>query len=118
MRLFRYILLLLAAAAVAGVAVTGCARGQEDTGISIGISKIVTHPALDAIEQGIQDGLTELGVENVTYDLQNANGEITAAASIAQKFKTDRVDIAVGIATPTAQSLANASRRSRWYSPQ
>jgi len=108
MRLFRYIVLLLAAAAVAGVAVTGCSREQEDTGISIGISKIVTHPALDAIEQGIQDGLTELGVENVTYDLQNANGEITAATSIAQKFKTDRVDIAVGIATPTAQSLANA----------
>jgi putative ABC transport system substrate-binding protein len=80
---------------------------QEDTGITIGISKIITHPALDAVEQGIQDVLAEEDVD-VTYDLQNANGDIATAASIAQKFKADKVDIAVGIATPTAQSLANA----------
>lgn len=73
----------------------------------IGISKIVAHPALDAVEQGIQDELTSLG-HNFSYDLQNANGEISTAASIANKFKSQKVTLAVGIATPTAQALVNA----------
>jgi putative ABC transport system substrate-binding protein len=72
----------------------------------IGISKIVSHPALDAAEKGIQDELADLGYE-FEYDLQNANGEVSTAASIANKFKSENVKIAVGIATPTAQALAN-----------
>lgn len=72
----------------------------------IGISKIVAHPALDAVEQGIQDELNERGVV-ARYDLQNAFGEITNASSIANKFKQEKVDYAVGIATPTAQALVN-----------
>ncbi len=86
------------------------AQGQveaKDDGITtIGVSKIVAHPALDAIEQGMKDYLAEQGYE-ITYDVQNANGDITAAAQIAQKFKADKVDLVVGIATPTAQALAN-----------
>jgi len=76
--------------------------------ISIGISKIVAHPALDAVEQGIMDQLAELGFENIEYDLQNANGDMSTAASIATKFRADGVDVAIGIATPTAQALVNA----------
>ena len=79
---------------------------DQTTGV-IGISKIVAHPALDAVEKGIQDELKHLGY-NFTYDLQNANGEISAAASIANKFKSQKVTLAVGIATPTAQALVNA----------
>lgn len=72
----------------------------------IGISKIVAHPALDALEQGVQDGIKET-YPNARFDLQNANGEMSTAASIARKFKAENVDIAVGIATPTAQALVN-----------
>lgn len=72
----------------------------------IGISKLLAHPALDVIEQGIQDYLATTGLA-VSYDLQNANGDISTAASIAQKFKSDKMDIVIGIATPTAQALAN-----------
>ena len=74
----------------------------------IGISKIVAHPALDAVEQGIIDELRERGFTNLTFDVQNANGDMSTASSIANKFRTDRVRLAVGIATPTAQALANA----------
>jgi putative ABC transport system substrate-binding protein len=76
-------------------------------GLMIGIAKIVQHPALDTIEQGIQDGLDARGIK-AKYDLQNANGDMSTAAQIAAKFKAEKVDIAVGIATPTAQALANA----------
>jgi len=84
----------------------GCKDSKSDK-IKIGISKIVSHPALDAVEKGIQDELKDQGYTNISFDLQNANGEISTAASIAQKFKADKVDIAVGIATPTAQALTN-----------
>ena len=83
------------------------AAGEKEEKTIIGISKIVAHPALDAVEQGIQDELAEQGFVDVEYDLQNANGEITTAASIATKFKSSGVTVAVGIATPTAQALIN-----------
>ncbi len=76
--------------------------------IVIGISKFVQHPALDGVEQGIQDELEALGWDNITYDLQNANADANTSAQIATKFKSDRVDLAVGIATPTAQALVKA----------
>ena len=63
---------------------------------------------MDSIEQGIQDELAEQGFTDIEYDLQNANGEITTAASIATKFKSSGVTVAVGIATPTAQALINS----------
>ncbi|WP_236685611.1 ABC transporter substrate-binding protein [Geobacter pickeringii] len=72
----------------------------------VGISKIVSHPALDAVEKGIQDELAALKM-NAQYDLQNANGDANTAASIANKFQSEKVNLAVGIATPTAQALVN-----------
>ncbi|MCW7754870.1 ABC transporter substrate-binding protein [Desulfobotulus sp. H1] len=77
--------------------------------VRIGISKIVAHPALDALEQGVQDGLRE-SWPNAVFDLQNANGDLSTAASIAQKFRAQKVDLAVGIATPTSQALVNLLR--------
>lgn len=74
--------------------------------VLIGISKIVSHPALDAVVKGVQDELNASKVK-ATFDVQNANGDISTAASIANKFQSERVDIAVGVATPTAQALVN-----------
>ena len=58
----------------------------------IGISKIVAHPALDAVEKGILD---ELAAEKIAaeFDLQNANGDIGTAASIANKFQSEKVSL-------------------------
>jgi putative ABC transport system substrate-binding protein len=74
--------------------------------VLIGVSKIVSHPALDAVVKGMQDELAAAKV-NADYDLQNANGDINAAASIANKFQSEKVTLAVGVATPTSQSLVN-----------
>ncbi len=83
------------------------ARKTEKT--LIGISKIAQHEALDAIEQGIIDRLKEQNID-VPYDLQNANGNVNTAAQIANKFKNERVSVAVGIATPVAVALANTMK--------
>ena len=81
------------------------ASEKRKEGYHIGISKLVSHPALDAIELGIIDHLSSSDIA-VSFDLQNANGEISTAIAIAQKFKSDNHDIVVGIATPSAQALA------------
>ncbi len=109
---------LLGVVALAGVAV-GCGGDEAEPSSSpsasadatsmaynIGISQIVTHPALDATVQGFQDALAEAGFTNVTYDLQNAEGDMATTAQIAQKFAGDNLDLVLGVATPTAQALA------------
>jgi putative ABC transport system substrate-binding protein len=83
-----------------------CAASASEP-VLIGISKIVAHPALDALEKGVQEGVL-VEFPNARFDLQNANGEMSTASSIARKFEAENVNAAVGIATPTAQALANA----------
>jgi len=78
---------------------------HERADYTIGISKMVSHPALDAIEQGIIDTLEATG-KRFRFDLQNCNGDISVAITIAQKFKSDNHDLVIGIATPPAQALA------------
>ncbi len=99
------ILALTATLAVAGGKKDAPASGPKT--IKIGISKIVAHPALDAVEQGIQDELAAQGV-TATFDLQNANGDVNTATQIATKFKNDGDTAVVAIATPTAVAAANA----------
>lgn len=105
---------IIAVLAILALTATGCAKKEAKAEGSVsgktyrvGISKIVAHPALDATEKGIQDELAALGV-NATFDLQNANGDVNTAAQIAAKFKSDKVDAVVAIATPTAVAAANA----------
>lgn len=86
---------------------TGCGPGMT----KIGITQIVTHPALDANRQGFIDQMVEEGFiegENVAYDYRTPEGDMTIAASIAQKFVTDEVDLILAIATPTAQACVQA----------
>ncbi|MCH5288943.1 MAG: ABC transporter substrate-binding protein [Treponema sp.] len=90
----------------AAVVLAGCSKQAADGTKRIGIAKIVQHVALDDVERGIIDVIDEAGFA-VTYDLQNANGDVNTAAQIAAKYKDERVDLAVGIATPVALALAN-----------
>jgi putative tryptophan/tyrosine transport system substrate-binding protein len=78
--------------------------------LKIGVIQIVEHPALDAARQGFVDVLAENGYvegENTAYDYQNAQGDMSNANTIAQKFNIDRPDLILAIATPTAQAVAN-----------
>ncbi len=77
--------------------------------IKVGIAKIVQHPALDAVEEGVMDAVKAAGF-NVKFDNQNANGDVNTANQIASQFKNEKVDVAVGIATPVAIALANTMK--------
>ena len=99
---------MLFTAALLALALPVFATGvDEDKPLTIGITKIVAHPALDALEQGAMEVILE-SYPDAVFDNQNANGDMATASTIAQKFKTDRADLAIGIATPTAMALANA----------
>jgi putative ABC transport system substrate-binding protein len=81
--------------------------------LKIGITKIVEHPALDAVEQGVIDALTAAGYErdvDVEYLLASAQGDMANAISIAQNFQAQNVDLVVAIATPSAQAAAEVFR--------
>jgi len=81
--------------------------------LKIGIVQIVEHPALDAAREGFITALREAGLregQEVLYDLQNAQGDFNNAISIAQKFKDDKVDMIVAIATPTAQAALQVNK--------
>lgn len=115
-------LITAAALAAAGaLALSGCASGSDNSGgdgggddsksVTIGITQIVEHPALDAAREGFKKALADAGYEegkNVTYDEQNAQGDQKNAATIASKFASDNVDLVLAIATPTAQAVAQA----------
>lgn len=85
---------------------TSAASDVGEKSYKIGIAKIVQHVALDSVEQGIIDILNENNVK-AAFDLQNANGDPNTATQIALKYKDERVDVAVGIATPVALAMAN-----------
>ncbi|MGE4583776.1 MAG: ABC transporter substrate-binding protein [Sphaerochaeta sp.] len=103
-RITQLLVILLGVSAILSAQPTTEKPVSEKT-YSIGISKMVSHPALDAIEQGIIDYLHSTDL-SCTFDLQNCNADISTAIAIAQKFKSDNKDLVVGIATPPAQALA------------
>jgi putative tryptophan/tyrosine transport system substrate-binding protein len=96
---------LVLAAIVSAGSLVSCSKKSGP--VVVGIAKFVSHPALDALEKGVQDEILA-AKKDVQFDLQNANADMSTATQIAQRFKSSKVSVAVGIATPTAQSLANA----------
>ncbi|MCF6097330.1 ABC transporter substrate-binding protein [Thermovorax subterraneus] len=88
-------------------------KKAEQKGFKIGISQFVEHPALDAARNGFIDGLKEAGFEegkNVTFVIENAQGDFPTAQTIANKFVGEKVDMILAIATPSAQAAANATK--------
>lgn len=82
---------------------------KTTTTANIGILQLMIHPALDQIRQGIIAGLKQSGYvvgKNLTIDYQNAQNDQSNLTSMAQRFASENVNLAIGIATPAAQTLA------------
>ena len=76
---------------------------------TVSFNQIVEHPALDSLRQGIKDELSARGL-NVQYHDHNAQGNIATANLIAKQILGEQPNVAVGIATPTAQACAQVIR--------
>lgn len=80
--------------------------------VKVGVLQYVTHASLDEIYRGIQDGLAEEGFknkENLTIDFMNAEGDQSKVATMSQQLVSNENQVLIGIATPAAQGLANAT---------
>ena len=78
--------------------------------IHIGAIQLIQHPALDAAYKGFVDQLKANGFEegkNITIDFQNAQGDQSNCSTIANKFKSENLDLILAIATPATQAVAN-----------
>lgn len=85
---------------------------SEDSGkvYKIGILQQLEHEALDLATQGFKDACTEkFGEGNVTFDLQNGQGEQANCATIANNFVADNVDLILANATTALQCAAAAT---------
>jgi len=74
---------------------------------TVSFNQIVEHPALDSVRQGIKDELYARGF-SVQFNDHIAQGNIATANLIAKQILGEKPDVAVGIATPTAQACAQA----------
>jgi putative ABC transport system substrate-binding protein len=84
------------------------AQEKKTKMIKIGVTQIVSHPALDGDAKGFEKALADAGFKeggNVLYDRQNAQGDMANAQTIAQKFLDAKVDLIHCIATPTSQAV-------------
>ena len=89
---------------------TNKAQNKE---VKVGVLQLLSHPALDQIYKGLEDGLAKEGYkvgDNLKIDLQNAQGDQSNLASMGQKLVSDNNDILVGITTPATLSLSNATK--------
>ena len=82
-------------------------QGHAAQGATISVSQFVEHPALDAVLRGFQDYLKEKGVE-ANYRIHNAQANMGTASQIAQQMVGEKADLLVAIATPSAQTCAQA----------
>lgn len=100
---------ILSAILVAGMAMSLTACSGDSDVYRIGICQQLEHEALDAATKGFQDALTEKLGDKVEFNLQNAQGEVTNCASIANSFVSDDVDLIMANATSALQSCAAAT---------
>lgn len=84
---------------------TGSSDSASEGAYKVGISQLVQHPALDSATEGFKAAFEEAGID-VEFDEQNANGEQATALTIAQTFAGADLDLALAVATPAAQALA------------
>jgi putative ABC transport system substrate-binding protein len=98
-------------AAAAALGLFAAPAMAED--VTVAVTAIVEHPALDAARDGIRDGLSDAGYkvgDNLTFVYETAQGNPATAAQIARKFVGDNPTIIVPISTPSAQAVVAATK--------
>ncbi len=100
--------LLIAFAAT--LALSTAVKAQD---VTVAVTAIVEHPALDAARDGVKEALATAGYkegENLKFVYQSAQGNPATAAQIARQFAGDGPDVIVPISTPSAQAAVSATR--------
>lgn len=78
--------------------------------IKVGVSQITSHAVFDDIKAGIIARFAEAGYKegkNIVFDFQNAQGDNSTNAAIAQKFANSDYDLFMPLGTQASQAVAN-----------
>jgi putative ABC transport system substrate-binding protein len=81
--------------------------------VTVAVTAIVEHPALDAARDGIKEALEAAGYkdgENLKFLYESAQGNPATAAQIARQFAGEEPDVIVPISTPSAQAVVSSTR--------
>ncbi len=103
-----FLTLATATALAAPLATTALAEN-----VTVAVTAIVEHPALDACRDGVKDALEAAGYkagENLTFVYESAQGNPATATQIARKFVGEGPSVIVPISTPSAQAVASATK--------
>ncbi|KXF79281.1 ABC transporter permease [Paramesorhizobium deserti] len=95
------------------LAATALATSALAKDVTVAVTAIVEHPALDATRDGVKEALAEAGFkegENLKFIYESAQGNAGTAAQIARQFIGDNPDVIVPISTPSAQAVVSATR--------
>lgn len=99
--------------ALALLAGTAAFAQQAQQKVTVAVTAIVEHPALDAARDGVKKALEEAGYKdgaNLSFRYESAQGQPATAAQIAQKFAGENPNVIVAIATPSAQAMVTATQ--------
>lgn len=102
----------IAAAMLALSATVGlCSCGEQTAGaeFTVGICQLSQHPALDAATEGFKQALKDQLGDKVTFNEQNASGEIPICNTIIDSFVSSNVDLILANATPALQTAVSAT---------
>lgn len=95
--------------ASAALSLGSCSTEKKDKYV-VGISQLVTHPALDAATEGFKKALVDkLGEDKVEFVYQNAANQPDVCATIANGFVSSKVDLIMANGTAALQAAANAT---------
>ncbi|TCU36201.1 ABC transporter substrate-binding protein [Rhizobium azibense] len=98
---------------LAVAAVLALALPAKADDVTVAVTAIVEHPALDAVRKGVKDRLAAAGYkegENLTFLFESAQGNPATAAQIARQFAGEDPNVIVPISTPSAQAVVSATR--------
>jgi putative ABC transport system substrate-binding protein len=87
--------------------------GWADKMYHIGEIVIIQHPDLQSDSDGFKKAMEEEGLvegKKVKYLRLNAEGDMSVAATIAQRFVSEKVDLMHPISTPVSQACVAAAR--------
>lgn len=90
----------------------GSSQTQTEKVKTVGILQFVSHPSLDQIKKGVVAGLKDAGYtegKNVKIEFLNGQADQSKLNTMSQQLIDKKSDVLVGIATPAAKALANAT---------
>jgi len=105
--------ILLTTTIIAGCSDNEGGSKNNNKKVSIGITQIAEHTALDAARDGFINALESKGYvdgENIDIDIQNAQGDIGTSQMISQNFVSQKKDLVFAIGTPAAQAIFNVTK--------